>query len=39
MVEALFYFAYLVPIHVPSNYKEWTRESCNLTKKGFIINW
>ena len=39
MAEALFYSPYLDPIQVPSNYKEGTWESCNLTKKRFFINW
>jgi len=39
MAKALFYSPYFAPIQVPDNYEERTWESCNLTKKGFIINW
>lgn len=39
MLEPLFYLPYLTPIQIPNDYKEGTWESCNLTKKGFVINW
>jgi len=39
MAEALFYSFYMAHIQVPGNYEEGTWQSCNLTKKGSIINW